>query len=278
MKLFLLTTLTMIAFAANSVLNRMALADGSIDPGGFAMVRLASGAAVLIVLVTMRGSLRLFLAEARIWSIVGLSAYMLGFSFAYVSLPTGTGALILFGGVQITMFCGAILAGVVPKPLQWVGAVIAFAGLVYLLAPTVGAPAMENALLMGVAALGWGVYSLMGRQATNPLNATAANFVFALPITVLVWGVGPVGNFTHFGVVLAVFSGAVTSGLGYALWYWVLPKMPTATAAVAQLTVPLIAALGGVLLLDEALTVAFALASTLVLGGIGISLYGGQRR
>ncbi|MDR6265178.1 MULTISPECIES: DMT family transporter [Rhodobacterales] len=279
MQLFLLTTLTMIAFAANSVLNRMGLAGDLIDPGSFALIRLGAGAAVLLGLVALRRSgLSQFFAPARGGAVLGLAAYMLGFSFAYVALDAGTGALILFGGVQITMFAGAVLGGKSPKAMQWLGAAIAFAGLIYLLAPSATAPDLVSAGLMGIAAVGWGVYSLIGQKTADPLGATAANFVLALPFGLLALGVVPAVQLTGAGVGLAVLSGAVTSALGYALWYWVLPRLATATAAVAQLSVPIIAAGAGALLLAEPLTLEFAIAAALVLGGIAVSLLAANRR
>ncbi|PLS22347.1 DMT family transporter [Neptunicoccus cionae] len=279
MHLFLLTVLTMIAFAANSVLNRMGLAGGLIDPAGFALVRVGSGAAVLTLLVALRqGRLGGFLAPAKPWAVIGLAAYMLGFSFAYVALDAGTGALILFGGVQITMFAGAVLSGRAPVPFQWLGAGIAFGGLAYLLAPSAGAPDMVSAGLMGIAAVGWGIYSLIGQKTSDPLGATAANFVLALPFAFAALLLVPALHFTYSGVLLAVLSGAVTSALGYALWYRVLPLLATATAAVAQLSVPVIAALGGAVLLGEPFTLEFVISSALVLGGIGVSVLAVNRR
>ena len=283
MQLFFLTCLTMIAFAANSVLNRMGLAGDLIDPGSFALIRLGSGAAVLVGLVALRdkgvaGGLSRFFAPARGWAVLGLAAYMLGFSFAYLALDAGTGALILFGGVQITMFAGAVLGGKSPKMVQWLGAGIAFAGLVYLLAPSASAPDAVSAGLMGIAAVGWGIYSLMGQKVDNPLGATAANFVLALPFGLLALALVPAVHISATGTVLAVLSGAVTSALGYALWYWVLPRLATATAAVAQLSVPIIAAASGALVLAEPLTFEFAISAALVLGGIGVSVLATNRR
>lgn len=269
----------MIAFAANSVLNRMGLAGDLIDPGSFALIRIFSGAAVLVVLVALRGGgLSKFFAPARGWAVLGLAAYMLGFSFAYLALDAGTGALILFGGVQITMFAGAVLGGKSPKSVQWLGAAIAFAGLIYLLAPSATAPDLVSAGLMGIAAVGWGVYSLMGQKVDNPLGATAANFVLALPFGLLALALVPAVHVSANGAVLAVLSGAVTSALGYALWYWVLPRLATATAAVAQLSVPIIAAGSGAVVLAEPLTFEFGIAAALVLGGIGVSVLAINRR
>jgi drug/metabolite transporter (DMT)-like permease len=199
---------------------------------------------------------------------------MLGFSFAYVSLDAGLGALILFGGVQVTMFAGGLWAGERPAARRWIGAGVALAGLVWLMWPGGGvAPDPAGAGLMAAAAVGWGIYSLAGRAAARPLASTAANFLYALPaaLLVLIWlpSAGPV---TVRGVGLAVLSGAVTSGLGYALWYSVLPRLQASAAAVAQLTVPVIAMAGGMALLDEVVTLPLAAAAAVVLGGVALSL------
>jgi len=266
MRLFLLTALTMLAFAANSILNRMALEDGMTGPAAFAAIRLVSGALCLWLLVAWRsGRLR------PVWHPGGaasLALYVLGFSFAYVTLPAGVGALILFGGVQITMFAGALLLREAVPARRWAGAALAFGGLVWLLWPAGGAaPDPVGAVLMAAAALGWGIYSLLGRGATDPLGATAGNFVFAAPLGLILLALLP-DTATTQGAVLAVISGAVTSGCGYALWYAVLPRLGSARAAVAQLCVPVIAAAGGLLLLGEGVSLRFALASLLVLGGV----------
>ncbi len=277
MRLIFLTTLTMIAFAANSVLNRAALTDGSIDPLSFAMVRVLGGVIVLELIILFTGRINEMLEEIDIWATAGLLAYMVGFSFAYNSLDTGLGALVLFGGVQITMFVGAVIAGKRPLAFQWVGAAIAFGGLVVLLAPSDVAPDVTGLALMALAAVGWGVYSLQGAKTTQPLMATCANFSFALPLILVPWFFLSDQKLGQPGLTLALVSGGVTSALGYALWYHVLPQLQTATAAVSQLTVPLIAAFGGFLLLGEPFTTAFWVSSVLVLGGIGISVWAAHR-
>ena len=197
---------------------------------------------------------------------------MLGFSFAYVTLEAGAGALILFGGVQITMFAGALVVREQVPRARWIGAGVAFAGLLVLLWPQGGiAPDTQGAALMAAAAVGWGVYSLLGRGSANPLGATAANFALALPAGVLIFALLP-DTVTARGAALAVISGALTSGAGYALWYTVLPRLAASVAAVAQLTVPLIAAAAGMALLGEPVSARFALAAVLVLGGVIYSL------
>ncbi len=276
MRLFLLTCLTMIAFAANSVLNRMALAGGSIDAVSFGVIRLVSGALILALLcLVLRGGIRLG-GAGRLAGVASLLVYLYGFSTAYRGLDAGLGALILFGVVQITMFAGGLLKSE-PMPLRrWIGAVVAFSGLVWLLWPG-GGPSISlvHGLLMALAGVGWGIYSLAGQLSRDALQGTAANFIIAAPLGALVGyflpSVGPT-ILTGQGIVLAIICGAVTSGMGYALWYSVLPSLASSTAAVAQLTVPVIATIGGMLLLSEALTLQFAFATVLVLGGIAISV------
>ncbi len=278
MKFLALTAVTMVAFASNSILNRWGLLDGETGPAAFQAMRVVSGAACLGVLLVLRGGLPKMLTPRRVVGTGSLMAYMLGFSFAYVALDAGAGALILFGGVQATMFAGALIKGERPPVLRWVGAAVAFGGLVWLLWPgAVGAPPVTAALMMGIAAVAWGVYSLAGRGATDPMAETGANFICAAPFAILAWLIVQDGmNVT--GAVLAVICGAMTSGLGYALWYSVLPKLDAAVAALTQLTVPVIAVLGGMLILGEAVNARLILASVVVLGGVALGVLGGQRK
>ena len=287
MRLMLLAALTMVAFAANSVLNRMAVGAGLIDPLGYALVRLASGAAALALLVLLRrlrrGGALWPGSQGRAAGVGGLLAYLLGFSLAYRSLDAGTGALILFGLVQITMFAGAIASGEAVPARRWAGATLAFAGLVLLLAPTAGPMVdLRAAGLMALAGVGWGVYSLAGRRAADPLAATAANFGLGLGLALGLLALWP-GAWAGMsarasGVWLAILSGAVTSGLGYALWYAVVPRLGAVRSAVAQLTVPLIAAAGGLLLIGEAPGPVFLISAALVLGGVGWASLPARRR
>ncbi|NNE86677.1 MAG: DMT family transporter [Silicimonas sp.] len=277
-RLFLLTTLTMVAFAANSILNRAALAGAEAGPAAFAAIRTLSGAICLAILVFARHGKPKVLDGGRWLGTMSLTLYMVGFSFAYVALEAGTGALILFGGTQVTMFAGALFTGDRPNMARWAGAVIAFCGLVWLLWPgAAGAPAAPPAILMAVAALGWGVYSLVGRSAADPLQETAANFICAAPIVLFLFAYFADG-ITGQGMVLAVASGAITSGLGYALWYSVLPKLETSVAALSQLTVPIIAAFGGAVLLAEPPTTRLLIATVIVLGGVALGVIGGHRK
>ncbi|WP_040820857.1 DMT family transporter [Thalassobium sp. R2A62] len=269
MRLILTVTLVMIAFAANSVLNRMALVGAEMGPASFAAVRLLSGAIALWLLIRLRRSGRIAFDAMGAGSLL---VYAIGFSFAYVTLDAGAGALILFGVVQVTMFAGALIAGETVPARRYVGAAMALIGLAYLLWPSAAvAPDLGGAALMVIAAIAWGIYSLHGRGASDPLALTGSNFVFAVPVGVLIaliWrDAMPVD-----GVVLAVLAGAITSGLGYALWYHVLPQITPSVAAVAQLTVPVIAVLGGVVFLSEPLTIQLVIAACLVLGGIVVSL------
>ena len=267
-----LVALAMLAFAANSVLNRMALTEAGMGPAAFAVIRVAAGAMMLGALVMARGGWARLSPKLNAVNALALAAYMLGFSYAYVSLDAGFGALILFGGVQITMFAGSVLGGDVIPPRRWLGAGVAFAGLAWLLWPEgAAAPSLSGAALMGVAAIGWGIYSLRGRGASDPLATTAVSFLLALIPAGIAVAMLP-DSLTTYGVVLAILSGAVTSGLGYALWYAVLPGLSASSAGVVQLTVPVIAIAGGALLLAEPVSMRLMLASVLVLGGVGLAV------
>jgi len=281
-RLIALTAIVMVAFAANSVLNRAALATEEINPLVFAWIRAGSGAVALAVMVLARDRKLSLLGPQRVAGVLSLTIYMVAFSVAYVALDAGIGALILFGGVQVTMFCGSLFAREPIPAMRWVGALLAFGGLVWLLLPAgdIVLP-LAHSVLMLAAAFGWGAYSLVGRISGEPLRATAANFILAAPLCFLVLAVMPVAPDadpgTWRGVLLAVISGVVTSAMGYALWYSVLPRLLPSVAAVAQLTVPVIALGGGIVFLGEVLTLKFAVASVLVLGGVAISVLAPQR-
>ncbi len=275
MRLFLLTTLTMIAFAANSVLTRVGVDLGGMQPLMFALLRVASGCAMLLVLVRLRGSTLGFTGRVRLTGALSLAAYMLGFSLAYVSLDAGIGALIVFGIVQITMFAGALLRREDIPLRRWVGAALAFAGLVYLFLPGAAAPPLAGSLLMVVAGIGWGIYSLTGRLERDALAGTAANFLLCLPLALGALVIfGQVGDISALGLTMALMSGAVASALGYALWYTLLPTLGATRAAVAQLSAPVIAILGGAMLLGEVITGRILIATVIVLGGIALSVLG----
>lgn len=275
MRLFALTFVTMIAFAANSVLNRMAIVDGGMDAVLFAVVRVGAGAAMLAAILLWQKKSFDFGAIKRPAGMLSLLVYLFGFSLAYQDLPSGVGALLLFGMVQVTMFALALKGGEVVPRLRWLGTAVAFAGLCWMLWPQPGAQtpfaAMGSMLLAGV---GWGVYSIVGRSAKDPVQATAMNFILAAPVAIGLLAVLPTDLSAHTtqGVALAVLSGAITSGLGYALWYGVVPQLGASRAAVAQLTVPVIATLGGLALLGESLTLQFVIATALVLGGVSLAI------
>lgn len=269
MRLALLTALTMIAFAANSILTRLAIEGQHIDPSGFALVRVASGALVLGMVITLRGGGLPLLRRNRLPGAFSLAAYMIGFSLAYLTLDAGLGALILFGVVQITMFAHGALKGTSPSSRQITGAVIAFVGLLVALWPGSGGNSDPvGAALMVFAGLGWAAYTIIGRGAADPLAATTANFLLCLPI-LLVMLVSAGLYFSPIGLALGILCGGLTSGLGYALWYSVLPRLESATAAVVQLSVPVIAIAAGVMFLGEAVDVLLVISAALVLGGIG---------
>jgi drug/metabolite transporter (DMT)-like permease len=272
MRLILLTALTMTAFAANSVLNRMAVDGMHIDPGSFALIRVVSGAVMLGMILTVRGGPVQMQWRPRLVGAISLSVYMVGFSLAYLTLDAGLGALILFGTVQIAMLGHAARQPGGLRHQQLIGAALAFGGLVYVLWPGPGGPPyLSGAIMMIAAGLGWAVYTIAGRSAADALGATAANFLIAVPmLTLLLVGGGT--SVTLVGAGLAIVSGAVTSGLGYALWYSILPRLDTGVAAVVQLSVPVIAIVGGVVFLGEALTLRIVLASAVVLGGIAIAV------
>jgi len=268
----LLTFLAMLAFAANSVLCRLALGEEHIDAASFATVRVVSGALILagVVLYREKGQVR---RDADWRAALALFVYMAFFSFAYLSLGAGTGALILFGAVQLTMFIVALRSGEPFSPAAWLGLLIAVAGLVYLVSPGVTAPEPIGALLMAIAGIAWGVYSLLGRKAADPTRATAWNFLLSVPL-VLLTSLIFMQQFhaTPFGIALAIASGVVASGIGYVIWYAALRGLAATSAATVQLSVPVIAAIGGVLLLSEDLTLRLLVASAAMLGGVSIVL------
>ncbi|MGF1553922.1 MAG: DMT family transporter [Paracoccaceae bacterium] len=274
-----LVALAMVAFAANSLLCRAALATGEADAAGFTVVRLASGALTLWAILALRAG-RTGGRPRAPWDAVtalSLCVYMVGFSAAYLALATGTGALILFGAVQATMLSTALARGERLGAPGWLGLALAAAGLVWLLLPGLDAPAPWAAMVMALAGVGWGVYSLRGRGAADPLAVSAGNFALAsalvLPLAFLAAGLGlVVPDLTAAGLALALASGALASACGYVVWYAALPRITAGQAATVQLSVPVIAAAAGIALLGEALTWRLALAGVLVLGGVALAL------
>ena len=268
-RVFALTTLSMLAFAGNSLLCRLALQQSHLDAGSFTSIRLVSGALVLwLVARKFRGDQN----GAGNWpSALALFIYAAAFSFAYVRLPTATGALLLFGAVQATMISYGLWKGERLQPLQRVGLALALSGLLGLLLPGISAPPLAGSVLMLGAGVAWGVYSLRGKGAGDPTRVTAGNFLRAAPIalSLLMLGLQRV-TLDAVGIGYALASGALTSGLGYAIWYTAVPALKATTAATVQLSVPVLAALGGIVFLGEAVTLRLGLASLAILGGIAL--------
>ena len=266
------TLLALMAFAANSVLCRLALGQESIDPASFSTIRLCAGAATLILIQGWRTGA--WSRPAGSWfSASMLFLYAIPFSFAYVQLEAGSGALILFGAVQLTMIILALMRGERPHVWQWMGFGLAIGGLIYFLSPGLSAPSPTGAALMAISGCAWGVYSLLGKGHANPLGRTAGNFLRALPFTLVVsWWMLPDLKIELRGFILAVASGAIASGIGYVLWYQALQKLTATRAAVVQLSVPVIAAAGGVLFLSETMSLRLVVAGVVVLGGVGLAL------
>jgi drug/metabolite transporter (DMT)-like permease len=268
----LLTALTMVAFASNSILCRAALGEHAIDAASFTSIRLLSGALMLALILAYRDK---GFSPKKIdpLSASMLYIYAACFSFSYVNLSVATGALLLFGAVQLTMTGFALAKGQRPGLQIWAGIITAFAGLVYLLLPGVTTPPLFSAALMITAGIAWGVYTLRGKGAKQPLVATGWNFIGTVPLALLTMLLFRSDiRLTTEGVILAVASGALASSLGYVIWYSVLPKITPTSAATVQLSVPIIAAFGGVLLVGESVSPRLIVASLLVLGGIYLTI------
>jgi drug/metabolite transporter (DMT)-like permease len=268
-KIFIFTALAMIAFAGNSLLCRVALKQTAIDAASFTLIRIVSGAVCLGAIALIR---KRPLRNAGNWpSSLALFVYAAAFSFAYIRLTAGTGALLLFGAVQATMIIWALRMGERLRPRQSAGLGLALGGLVTLVFPGLSAPPLGAAIFMLGAGFAWGVYSLRGKGSGDPLRATAGNFLRAVPMAALLSVVMlRSASFDRAGVGLAIASGALASGIGYAIWYTALPALKASGAATVQLSVPVLAAAGGIVFLDEPITLRFALASVAVLGGIAL--------
>lgn len=265
-----LTAVAMVAFAANSVLCRLTLAHGSIDPASFTFVRIGSGVVVLWLIVALTERASVMLGSWR--AAFALFAYVAAFSFAYIKLSAGAGALLLFGAVQATMVTTGFLRGERLTAAQWFGLVVALVGLAALLVPGAAAPPIDGALLMLAAGVAWGAYSLLGRGAVDPLANTAGNFLRALPMAVILvsFAVSFRTKLDQSGLIYAIMSGAVASGLGYTIWYAALPGLSPAQGASVQLSVPVITAVAGSIALGETITIRFSLSSLAILGGIAL--------
>ncbi|WP_042878066.1 DMT family transporter [Cupriavidus necator] len=279
----LLTTLALLAFAGNSLLCRLALKGTTIDAASFTIARVAAAALVLWVIVMARRQRER--ASGRDGSLGGnwlsalaLFCYAAAFSFAYLRLNAGAGALLLFASVQATMTGYGLYAGEPLRAHQWIGLALALTGLVWLLLPGLATPPLHSSLLMIAAGIAWGIYSLHGRRAADPVSTTAGNFVRAVPMALALGAVMQAErSLDGAGLGYALLSGAITSGLGYVIWYAVVPQLRAATAATVQLSVPVITAVGGIALLDEALTFRLALSAAAVLGGIALVIAGKRR-
>ena len=274
-----LTLVALVAFASNSLLTRLALGSRQIDAASFTALRLAAGAVMLAALVLAQSRSWTALRGAGVAGPVALFVYAAPFSFAYLRIGAAVGALVLFGVVQLTMIGYGIARGERPTPATWLGLALAAGGLLALTLPAVARPDPLGVALMTVAGIAWAVYTLVGRRTPDPLAANARSFVWSTPLAMLLVALarGPV-EATGRGVVLALISGAVTSGLGYAVWYRALPRLTVTQAAVAQLSVPVIAAVGAGLALGEMLSARLVLSGIAVLAGVAIVLGARSRR
>lgn len=277
MKTLICTAFALVAFAMNSVLCRLALGKSTIDAASFSTIRLCSGA-IMLLLITAVSKRKIPSSNRGNWiSATLLFLYAISFSLAYISLSAGTGALILFGSVQATMIVVALWAGERLHALEWVGLFLALLGLVYLVSPGLKAPSLSSSALMTVAGISWGFYSLRGRGARDPLIDTTNNFVRSLPFAVAA-SLIMLGSFhvSARGIVFAVLSGALASGVGYVIWYTALRGLTATRAAMVQLAVPILAAVGGVILLSEDVSLHLLLSAIMVLGGVGLALVSRQ--
>ncbi len=268
------TAFALTAFAFNSILCRMALRTGEADAAGFTAVRLASGAVTLIV-ISYFFSQGKSLKRGNWISAFFLFAYAIAFSFAYIGLTAATGALILFSSVQFTMIVVALVRGERPRSLEWLGLLIALGGLVYLVLPGLSSPPLFASGLMAAAGAAWGFYTLRGKGSSDPLGDTTGNFIRSVPMIAI--AAIPFFSQIHLsnrGIVLAILSGAIASGVGYTVWYAALKHHTATRAAVLQLAVPVIAAFGGVMLLSEEMTTRLLIAAATILGGVGLTIAG----
>jgi len=275
LKTTIFTGLALIAFAANSVLCRLALGNEAIDASSFTILRLLSGSIVLLIIIGVSRKTTEVSTKGSWGASFMLFLYAITFSYAYISLDTGTGALILFGSVQITMIFLSLISGTRLHFTEWAGVTIAFTGFVYLILPGVTAPSIVGFLFMTVAGIAWGIYTLKGRASKNPLMDTAYNFFRTTPFVILL-AIPTIysANYSSEGIILALLSGGITSGIGYTIWYIALGGLSSTQAAVLQLLVPVIATFGGVIFVSEAITFRLEISAAMVLGGILIVVLG----
>ncbi len=276
LKIIAYTSFALVAFAFNSILCRMALRTGEADVVGFTAIRLIAGAVALIVISYFAGRSKGKNSTQGTWaSAFFLFAYAICFSFAYLGLTAATGALILFSSVQFTMVAAALIRGERPRGLEWLGLLIALGGLIYLLLPGLTSPPLVASVLMAAAGIAWGFYTLRGKGSGDPLGNTTGNFIRTVPmIAITAIPFLSQVRLSPRGIILAILSGAIASGVGYTVWYSALKHHTATRAAVLQLAVPVIAAFGGVMLLSEVMTTRLLIASALILGGIGMTIFG----
>lgn len=275
MKVFIYTALALIAFAGNSVICRIALGENAIDAASFTSIRLLAGIVMLIIIVKLMKINRTKSASTGWKAPMYLFIYALTFSYAYISLDTGIGALILFGAVQITMILKGVISGTKLHYFEWAGITCAFSGFVYLLSPSLTSPTLLGFILMAMSGIAWGFYTLEGKKAGNPIANTANNFIRTLPmIIILVLFTIQQAELSQHGIFLAILSGALTSAIGYALWYIALEALSSIQAGVLQLLVPVIAAMGGVVFSQEYISMHLFISSIIILSGILIVILG----
>jgi len=270
----ILTVFTLIAFASNSVLCRMSLGGELIDPVSFTTVRLVSGALMLIFVSKISNEKPLAPEKKSSWiSGIALFIYAITLSLAYISLDTGIGALIIFGAVQVTMIGAGLKAGERPHPFQWLGLIAAFGGIVYLVSPGISSPDLYGAFFMMISGIAWGIYSLRGKNVKSPVFLTTFNFTRAAILTLIIsiFAISWI-QYKVTGIILAVISGSITSGLGYVLWYKALRGLSTTKAAIVQLPVPVLASFGGVIFMAEEVSVRLLISSALILGGVALAI------
>ncbi|MFT7315323.1 MAG: drug/metabolite transporter (DMT)-like permease [Paraglaciecola sp.] len=268
-KTLVCTSFALFAFAGNSILCRLALGGNLIDAASFTIIRLVSGVVVLAVILIMYRSNNQPASKGSWLTSFMLFLYAVTFSFGYISLDTGTGALILFGTVQITMTLASLISGNKLHYAEWIGMIIAFLGVAYLVVPSLSSPSLMGFILMTVSGAAWALYTLQGRTSMNPVGDTAYNFLRTSPFVIILMAVTfQDAHLSQQGVLLAVLSGAIASGAGYAVWYIALQGLSITQAAVIQLFVPVIAAIGGVLFANEIISLRLVVSSVMVLGGI----------